>query len=424
MFPPILPGRDPAGRVRGADQPVVEETVEESAREWFGRAPWWTWSRATGDWAGLRTDAEGAGIEFNGASVTEWARTSGGIDDRWAFRYLLDLNVGLDLGTLVGLDGGTVFAAYQNVHEPVGQAWSGAYQVTSNIALDEGISQLSEVWYEQVLFDDALRFKLGKVDANTEFAYLTSAGEFLNATAGFSPTIFALPTYPNPAFSANVFWTPDDVWHVGGGVYDGASTVDGIATGARGPSTAFSSKHSDDVFLIAEGGFRLAEAGPLSGAMLSVGGWWHTGDFTTFSGGSRDGAGGVYAIGEARLITPTGVDLDDPEDLGGLWAFGQFGWAPDDVAEVGLQFGGGLAQYGTFAGRPDDSVGIYVTWADFSDDPASGFVGDETVVEAYYDFAVTPWCHVKPDLQYISNPGGDPSLDDAWVGTLRVTIVF
>jgi porin len=221
-----------------------------------------------------------------------------------------------------------------------------------------------------------------------------------------------------------VFWTPDGVWHLGGGIYDGASTVDGIQTGARGPSTAFSSTHSDDVFLIAEGGFRLAEAGPFSGAMLSVGGWWHSGDFITFSGGSRDGVGGIYAVGEARLLTPTDVDLDDPEDLGGLWAFGQFGWAPVDVAEVGLQFGGGLAQYGTFADRPDDSVGVYVTWADFSDDPASGFVGDETVVEAYYDFALTPWCHIKPDLQFISNPSGDASIDDAWVGTLRVTIVF
>ena len=424
MFPPILPGRDPAGRLRGAEQPVVEETVEKSEREWFGKAPWWTWERATGDWAGGRTALERSGIDFNGASVTEWARTSGGIDDRWAFRYLLDLNVGFDLGTLVGLDGGTVFAAFQNANETVGQPWSGAYQVTSNIAIDGSITQLSEVWYEQLLFDDSFRVKLGKVDANSEFAYITSAGEFINASAGFTPTIFAMPTYPDPAFSANLFWTPTESVYAGVGIYDGALAADGVSTGGLGPGTAFSSDTSDDVFLIAEGGFRLAEAGPLTGAMLGIGGWWHSGEFETFSGGSRTGAGGVYAVGEARLWTPDDTDLADPEDLGGLWAFGQFGWAPDDVSEVGTQLGGGVALHGTFAGRPDDSAGLYITWADFSDDVNAGFEGDETVVEAYYDFAITPWCHVKPDLQYVSTPAGDPTLGDAWVGTLRVTIVF
>ena len=59
-----------------------------------------------------------------------------------------------------------------------------------------------------------------------------------------------------------------------------------------------------------------------------------------------------------------------------------------------------------------------------SDDAGAPFVGDETVVEAYYDIAVTPWFHVKPDLQRVFNPSGDPTLRDAWVATLRLTIVF
>ncbi len=424
MFPPILPGREPAGRLRGAVEPVVDVDAVEAEREWFGHASWMTWERMTGDWGGVRSELEHHGISFNGASVIEWARTSGGIDDRWAFRQLLDLNVELDLATMVDLEGGTVFAAFQNATEPVGQPWSGSYQVTSNIAIDGRIGQLSEIWYQQLLFDDSVRVKLGKVDANSEFAYITSAGEFINASAGFTPTIFAMPTYPDPAFSANVFWTPTESIYAGFGVYDGALAADGISTGGLGPGTAFSADDSDDVFLITEGGIRFKELGPLTGALLGVGGWWHSGEFDTFSGGTRRGAGGVYALGEARLWTPANVDLDDPEDLGGLWAFGQFGWAPDDVAEVGMQLGGGLSLFGTFADRPDDSVGIYVTWADFSDDAGSPFVGDETVVEAYYDIAVTPWFHVKPDIQHVSNPSGDPTLRDAWVATLRLTFVF
>ena len=31
---------------------------------------------------------------------------------------------------------------------------------------------------------------------------------------------------------------------------------------------------------------------------------------------------------------------------------------------------------------------------------------------------------LRPDLQYVINPGGDPTLDDALVGMLRVEITF
>ena len=30
------------------------------------------------------------------------------------------------------------------------------------------------------------------------------------------------------------------------------------------------------------------------------------------------------------------------------------------------------------------------------------------------------WCSLKPDLQFISNPGGDSSADDAWVAAVRL----
>jgi carbohydrate-selective porin OprB len=37
---------------------------------------------------------------------------------------------------------------------------------------------------------------------------------------------------------------------------------------------------------------------------------------------------------------------------------------------------------------------------------------------------VTPAIFVQPDLQYIINPGGDASVDNALVGGVRIGIAF
>ncbi|MCE2884005.1 MAG: carbohydrate porin [Planctomycetaceae bacterium] len=422
-LPPILPGQEPGARERGAVSPVPPPA--DAAREWFGHADWWTWSRATGDWGGARTAAEDAGFELNGSVITEWSRVfSGGTDNASAFRFLLDLNLTVDLEKLIDLKGGSVFADFQNADTGMGALVHGGFQPYSNIAIDGSITQLSQLWYEQWLFDDVLRVKVGKVDANTEFAYIPAAGGFINASAGFTPTIFALPTYPNPSTSINVFLYPTETWYVGFGAYDGAATIDGVPTGSRGPSTFFSDDLSDDWFLIAESGVTIGEAGFLRDLRVAAGGWWLVGDVPNFDGGTDDGTGGVYALAESRVWAPDGVDFGNDEDTRGLWAFLQAGWSDPNVALAAQQYGGGCSLTGTFPGRDDDSTGIYASYVVFGDDPTSGLGDAEFSLEIFYDIAITPFLHLKPDLQWFHDPSGDGSTDDALVGTLRLTITF
>ncbi len=423
-FPPILSGQEPGARERGAAVPVAP--AADLPREWFGVSDWWTWSRATGDWSGARTTLDDAGIVFEGSLISEWSDVfRGGTANNSSFRYLLDLNLTLELETLIGLKGGSVFLDFQNADTGNGALFHGAFQPYSNIAIDGSITQLSQAWYEQWLFEDVVRIKLGKVDANTEFAYIPAAGGFINASAGFTPTIFALPTYPNASTSFNAFVYPSESTYIGAGIYDGATAVDGVPTGSRGPSTFFSDDVSDDWFFIAETGVTFEDFGPVHDFRAGLGGWWHTGDFTTFSGGNEDGAGGLYALAEARVWGP---ELNEAEECceccRGLFLFAQCGFANDAVSTVTQQFGGGLSLIGTFAGRDDDSAGVYISYVDFTNDPAAGFGASETSIELFYDFALTPALHLKPDLQYFINPGGDSSIENAFVGTLRLTLVF
>ena len=48
----------------------------------------------------------------------------------------------------------------------------------------------------------------------------------------------------------------------------------------------------------------------------------------------------------------------------------------------------------------------------------------ETVYEWFYKFYLTPWCILTPDLQVITNPGGDKDDRDAVVAGLRLRIIF
>ena len=52
------------------------------------------------------------------------------------------------------------------------------------------------MWLERRLLRDRLRLKVGKADANADFAGVFAGGEFLHSSAGYSPTIQGFPSYP------------------------------------------------------------------------------------------------------------------------------------------------------------------------------------------------------------------------------------
>ncbi len=47
-----------------------------------------------------------------------------------------------------------------------------------------------------------------------------------------------------------------------------------------------------------------------------------------------------------------------------------------------------------------------------------------SAVELFHECRACDWLVLKPDLQWIAGPGGDDSLDDAWVLTLRAQLDF
>ncbi len=433
---PEVPNHPRGEREHAPQTPDAQAQTPETApaaapedRNWFGGKPWWQWDRATGDWGGARTSIEDAGFTFGASYTFDWTSVwSGGVDETASTRSLFDATLSVDMEKLFGLAGGTVFV---NFYSTDGRdTGAGDIQAFDNIATAQNVDQVAELWYEQKMFGDRLRVKFGKVDVNSEFGFPTSAGDFLHSSAAYSPTVAEFfPTYPNPATSLNVFVYPTEWLYVGFGLYDGAGG-DGIATGGRGPATFFSDDHSSDWFLISEVGvgwknlFGADEKRGLKGR-AAVGVWHHTGDFDRFDGGAEtDGTTGFYVLAEQRILTRGEFDPTAEDDDKGLWVFAEYGYADEAVSSIANHVGVGLALHGTFEGRDDDSTGVYVSWADLSDEDGAGFNDDETALEVYYKLQATPFISIRPDVQVIWNPSGDDTIDTTVVGGVRVEVVF
>jgi porin len=87
----------------------------------------------------------------------------------------------------------------------------------------------------------------------------------------------------------------------------------------------------------------------------------------------------------------------------------------------------GIGGRALFFGRPQDSFGLGAFYYNLSDDLQNSLdplveFDDESAIEAFYNYAVTPWLYVAADIQYIDPARGDN--EHALVSALRAQIRF
>jgi len=373
------------------------------------------WDHEGGEGIKLEPGLKELSITVRPWMVFDWSQNwRGGVNTEGsAFRHLFGADLTMDTEFLFGLRGGQIFAQYQNQHGEDGSLDTGDFQAYSNIDSD-GHSEVAELWYEQLLLDNRLRIKLGKVDTNSEFNYVDHGAEFIHSSPGFSPTIFVFPSYPDPAMSVNLFVYPTDWAYFGFGLYDGAMQ-NGFRTGSRGVETFT----HEGLFYIGEGGLTWSLGEDELDGRLGLGGWYHNGTFERFDEDTQNGTGGFYLVLDQLL---TRENPDDAEDEQGVGIFFMYGRSDPDVSEVDHHVSAGLAWTGPIDGRDSDVLGFGVNYVHFSQETGSGFTDHhETAYELFYKIEIAPQISIKPDLQYIANPGGE-GLPDAFVATLRIEV--
>jgi porin len=109
----------------------------------------------------------------------------------------------------------------------------------------------------------------------------------------------------------------------------------------------------------------------------------------------------------------------------GLGIFYRFSVTPEDRSAYDMYLSGGVGGRGMISGRPHDRFGVGAYWLKESNDldkQPGNLVGDETGVEAFYNFAITPWLQLSLDAQWISS--GIRASDDATVLGTRINMRF
>jgi porin len=371
----------------------------------------------TGDWWGRRQRLQDAGITIGSQITLEgFSNFQGGIDTAHLVgASTFDLNLALDTDKLLHWHGGEFYVDLEDhAFRNPSTALAGDLQVFDKQNTSPYL-QIFEIWYQQKLFDDKIRIKIGKVDANAEFSVIDNGLPFISSSTQVSPTIFVFPTTPDPMPSVNVFFTPNDWYYANFGAYY-ANRTDRFGDIVDDPAKIQSTDYGS--FLIGETGFKW-HAAPLfdQAGNFKVGAWGHTGTFTRFDGIQQQGTYGSYAILDQTLWQPKG----EPDNGRGVRTFLEFGQTQNDINAIDRHIGGGLTWTGLLDSRPGDVIGLSPQYAHIT--PQAGLAYRyELALESFYQWQLTPWALLQPDLQYIIHPGGRYS--DAMVATLRLQITF
>ena len=157
----------------------------------------------------------------------------------------------------------------------------------------------------------------------------------------------------------------------------------------------------------------------------------HYDDFLTVNGGTATAPDPISGeeVPTGALLgdknTGFGISLDQVlTDNFGIWA--RLGMQDGDVSQFDRHVSAGVQIAGGAFGRPDDAAGVGLGMTMVSDayKDALGFSDNELYAEAYYNMLVKEGFQVSPDIQYVSNPGGDGSQDPFFVYGVRAGVMF
>lgn len=279
---------------------------------------------------------------------------------------------------------------------------------------------LDQAWYETTIGDGQMTLTLGQLDPTSYFDTNNYANnerfQFLANQFGNNPTIEFGGTGNFYGAGFRLTYSPSDLVDITFGALEGDGDY---------------KEMFDRPFVIAEVDLKPKPAGKEGNYRFYA--WQNSlphyrvdGDgniaFLTATGNPSDNPP-ADMIGDKN--TGFGISLDQAlTDNLGLWT--RLGIQDKDVSQFDRHVSGGIQLSGAALGRPEDVIGVGLGLTMISDayKDASGLDGNELYAEAYYNMTVKEGFQVTPDIQYISNPGGDDEQDPFLVYGIRAGVMF
>ena len=383
-----------------------------------------TTPRLTGEWGGLRTDLEDVGVK-----ISPYINIFGGIvlqGDETGHRgsYTWDLLIDLNLEKMGLIPGGRLFAHPKGHQGKNVNPIVGAIADPFDDADDTHLIYIDQLWYEQTFWDKKARLRFGYLDQQVMLdrnAYANSEDvQFMNTYLDNDNAIIPLAI----GWGASFMIDPTEWLGFVVGAADGSAAIY-----HHGFDTAF---HDDAEFF---GYFQTelrtklpSDGGDLPGnyrfGLLYDPRYkeqWGTGLEGRAVPDYEHGDWGFYLSFDQMLYR------EQPEDMQGLGWFCRYGFRRGTVNRLGHFWSTGLQYLGPICTRDKDRVGIAMYQAIGSEEYRRAIDPQfyaETGYELYYSIQATPWLTITPDLQIITDPGGNVDRDTAVVMGIRARMTF
>jgi porin len=398
-----------------------------------------------GDWNGTRTRLKDAGVDFQFSYVGEIAsNATGGLQRQVAYADQWAAGVTLDLGRLGVVQGGTVQVTYtdRNGRNLSDDAGLGTLQEVQEIYGRGRTARLTRFWYNQKFADGLVEWKIGRMPFSEDFSAFSC--DFQNLTFCGTPagnivtnTIY---NWPISQWATRLKFNLEGFGYFQFAAFDQNPKYLGLQQALL--PVFFSG--STGVLIPAELGWLPRFAG-LQGS-YKFGGWYDT---STASDVVSDIAGapaiitglpfrqdrGRWGAYVNFLQQVTGGSGSNPRS--GLSLFFNATVADRRTSVIDTQIAGGLIYAGPFQSRPNDDIGFAigtthvnsrVAWAQMLENQVGlGPVPvqrSEYVAEAYYTFRPRNGLEVRPNIQFVVEPGGTSQNRNALVFGLKTLANF
>lgn len=388
-----------------------------------------------GDWNGKRTELAQQGVKFEANLLTDTAYLADGGRNEGADPLTsaqLWLGTQLDMEKLAGWDSVTVRAvatARQGQSTSVRDLQGDAAQwanVQGTFGRGNQDSRLTELSIEKNYKDQGLSIKAGRLGLGMDFNVMAcdfASTAFCAAQMGKWQGNIWMNT-PVAQWGARVKQQLNPDVAVQGGVYE--FNPDNGNGAKEGQGWSLDTDNADGVTIPAEVIWTPKSLVNGLPGSYRVGGMYNTADdvanqkdVVTGEGKNRTFAGWLAV---EQQLTSTGNGRQ------GLHSFANFTWHDRDSNKVDNSQQLGLKYIGLVDSQPNDILGLAVNRVHvndrFADSRPVYDASAEYNIELNYSYNATKWLMLRPNLQYVINPGSSNQVDNALVLGLTTRVVF
>jgi porin len=417
----------------------VRAQAQSAMTQAHSAVPWYEQKTMTGDWGGARTSLEDAGIDFHISLLGQaGAVVAGGKREGNDYAQQVTAGADFDLGKLVGDQGGT-FRFY--VNDRVGRNLSGDF--TGSKLEQLGVYGAGENFrllnasYEQKWFGDRLDTMVGYYSLGNEFGSTPLLCDFLSN--GFCAHDQSLPNDsgwldgPTASWGGRVKYSIDPSLYIETGIFESNPLL--VSHSNYGWHLGFQGATGSIVPV--EIGKTIKFGNSNLVGHYKIGGYYDDSEVADAEYGSKKMRRGRYG---GYILADQMVYAFDSSGKRGVIAFAQATINDKRTALIDSYFTAGVIVQGPFASRPMDNIAFgwvkanvntrklnaeYAVLAKAGD---TGFALEpaEEDFELDYNFQVTPWLKLTPDVQYSLNPGAFSykRYQDAWIVAGQFLVSF